>query len=96
MILSEHNIDGINNGTVLLKQRNHDAVMKLKYGYKNYAGHISTQHATIFDNGRIVDVGPAVELHFNYDGFDTTRVLYGDTGKISKWVVKTIRKLQEE
>lgn len=96
MILSEHKIDGINNGTVLLRQRNHDAVMKLKYSYKNYAGCVATEHATIFDGGRIVDVGPAIELHFDFDGFDTTRVLYGDVNKLSNWVVKTIRLLQEQ
>ena len=35
MILNEAYIDGINNSTVLLKQKNHEAVMKLKYNYQN-------------------------------------------------------------
>ena len=96
MILNEYQVDGINNGTVFLKQRNHDAVMKLKSSYDHYSWCWTSKHATIFDSGRIVDVGPAVELHFDFDGYDSSCVLYGDTEKIKAWVAKTIKLLKHD
>lgn len=88
-------VDGINNSTVLLKQKNHEAVMRLKYNYRNFRGTESREHCTVFDSGRIVDVGPGVKLKF-FNGYVWYyAVIYGDTDKVKAWVMKTIEQLKK-
>lgn len=94
MILNEAYIDGINNSTVLLKQKNHEAVMKLKYNYQNLCEYyISSEHCTIFDAGKIIDVGSGIQLDFD-NGFNKSScVLYGDVDKLREWVSEAVRQL---
>ena len=96
MILSEYNVDGLNNSTVKLKQKNHDALMNLKYKHHLLHHMESSDHCTLFDGGRIIDVGPGVMLCFNNDGLMSYAVLYGDVDKIKAWLKMTIKKLKEE
>ena len=96
MILSEYNVDGLNNSTVMLKQKNHDALMALKYKFNTLVRVIWSNHCRLFDSGRIVDVGPGVELQFNNDGIMSYAVLYGDIDKITAWMKVTIEQLKEE
>ena len=85
MILSEAHIDGINNGTVLLKQKNHDAVQKLKYNYQNLCGYrVSSDHCTIFDAGKIVDVGPGLQLDIDNGFSQSCCVLFGAVEKLTE------------
>ena len=96
MILNETMVDGINNSTVLLQQKNHDAVQRLKYNYRNLCGVISSLHCTVFDSGKIVDVGPGVELKF-FNGYVWySAVLYGDVDKIKDWIKKTVEQLKNQ
>jgi len=96
MILSESQIDGINNSTVFLRQKNHDSVQYLKYNFQNFAGTEITFHATVFDSGRIVDVGQAVQMNFDNGFVISHHVLYGDVDKLREWIWATIEKLKEE
>ena len=96
MILSEAHIDGINNDTVLLKQKNHDAVQKLKYNYQNLCGYrVSSDHCTIFDAGKIVDVGPGLQLDFDNGFSKSSCVLYGDVDKLKEWVNTAVEQLEK-
>lgn len=96
MILNETQIDGINNSTVLLKQKNHDAIMQLKYKHERFVGTQSCSDCTVFDSGKIVHVGPGVQLNFD-NGYHTfSCVLYGDIDKIQKWLNKTLDELSKE
>ena len=94
MILHETYIDGVNNETELLKQRNHNAVQMLKIKWKRFLGTTSSENCTVFDSGRIINVGPGVELAFDSFAGPTHAVIYGDIDKINGWIRKAIEALK--
>lgn len=99
MCISGYSVDGANNSTVMLQQRNMDSVGMLKRLYYCFNGMFYSEHSYAFDNGKTVDLGPAVELHFFDKGrmfCESTCVLYGDLDKIPAWVFNAVKLLNNK